>query len=1137
MANEYGELEQLVNDVTSLDTARMTLRWALERLNTIEKDKADLKKSLTLAEETAKKLQAKEASLQDAYSSRNKTLEEKEDFYTKLEATMSLLGEGKLDIQQLLKKEAKLDSLRKSLETEYEDKFTELDRNQRSIIERWNTRLLEVESQYAGRLAEAQKKYDSLRAELDAEHQVRLTELQASFRAKEKDQLSRIEFLESSVHESEAKVENRRRELETEYMQKRKEADGNYRKLRAMLEADMQEKLRAMDSDHSAQVSSLEASWQTERARLLEEQRVREEQFLAAQARIKDLENGMAVRQEEHHAELLKMISAKEAGFRAQLAELEKEKAAKEAHVRELTAALEKRAAGWEEEQGRIKADFEQRAARMEAALKDREAGLEKEFAAKKEEALKTSFAGKEELEKEFESRLADERRAMDAERSRMETERGRLGAALEAAAGKIKDMEGMLAGLREEHRVEMMSRIAETEAGFRSRLESFESEKRHYNETIDGMAEEMRRRETASVEMQKDFEAEFSSRAAVYEEKLAALTRKLEEASSAAARQVEAHRADLASYAAEAGASAQEQYDALRAEYEEKVLVLRKKLDEASAAAAKQGEAHRAELASYAAEAGASAQEHFDALRADYEERSRKAEEKAAAAVEVYRAEVQDGFASERNMWASEKERFENTLKDLSEKFHGAQVEIVGLNSALRKAAEESSAREAAITRDLLEAKAGFEKELPGRVREAVLSQTAALVEAMEVLKAEKSDLAEGILKKDKEISVLREESARTNAEVETRLLAEYSDAIEIKRSEMAKAYEAMRLSLEEDRKQSRAAMEREVALLTAHLKEENASMREALEKMTASSSSANAKAAELSEKLLAAEKAFHSDKLEMQKLYVKEIDETVVSAVDAAVEVAEQKLRQATEEAAALRKANTELNDSLQNFEKMAHDEKLAMQKEQMREMDVAIAEAVDVAVEEYAQRLKQLQDEVARLKKQGQEELQLAKEGAAAEKERLMEEMDRRDNYIERSELKIQELEYEMIKYRQSASAELMRSISEQDARFRSAAAEEKARSETRVKQLEDLVSTKEKLLAENDRFHKQKQLELDSMRADLNMRLSESNENLLAKENALNDLRLQLEKEYALKEAELGSMKSELARAIRDYKNRK
>ena len=344
MANEYGEIEQLVNDVTSLDTARMTLRWALERLNSIEKEKADLKKNLTIAEETSKRLQLKDASLTDAYSSRSKTLEEKEDFYAKLEATMSLLGEGKLDIRQLLKKEAKLDSLRHNLESEYSDKFEELDRNQRAVIERWNARLLEVESQYAGRLTEAQEKYDGLRSELEGDYQGRLTALQTSFKSREKYLSERIGGLEASVRQSEEKVEVRRRELEGEYLAKKRETEENYRKLRNMLEVGLEEKIRAMDSDHAAQISSLETSWQIERVRLLEEQRVREDQFSAAQARIKEIENKLAAQQETHHSELLKIISEKETAFRAQLAGLETEKSAKEATVRELQARLEKKA-------------------------------------------------------------------------------------------------------------------------------------------------------------------------------------------------------------------------------------------------------------------------------------------------------------------------------------------------------------------------------------------------------------------------------------------------------------------------------------------------------------------------------------------------------------------------------------------------------------------------------------------------------------------------------------------------------------------------------------------------------------------------------------------------------------------------
>ncbi len=1035
MANEYGELEQLVNDVTSLDTARMTLRWALERLNNIEKEKADLKKGLALAEETAKKLQAKEASLQDVYSSRSKTLEEKEDFYTKLEATMSLLGEGKLDIQQLLKKEAKLDSLRRSLETEYEDKFAELDRNQRSIIERWNARLLEVESQYAGRLAEAQKKYDSLRSELEAEHQGRLTELQASFRHKEGELSGRIAFLESSVRESGEKVETRRRELEAEYLSKKRENEDNYRKLSNLLKADLEEKLRAMDSDHAAQITSLEASWQAERARLLEEQRVREDQFLVSQARIKELENSLASQQEAHHSELLNLISGKEAAFRARLTELEAEKAAKEDHVRELTAALEKRAAAWEEERGRVKADFERRAAAMEAALKEREEAMEKGFAARREELQKASFSGREDLEKEFEASLAAERRALDAEKSRMGEDRQRLEAALGTASDRISSLENSLAAAREDAQKELLGRISASEASFREKLAAFEAEKNAFNDKLAALDAVQRGKEAAFEKREADLEAEYKVR--------------------------------------------QESY----------------------------------------------AKEH-------------------AAEIEGARKDAESRLETERGVWKSERERFERTFEEISARFREAQLEIVGMNAELRKAAEEATAREAAVTRELLDAKFAFEKELPARVSEAVAAQTASLVEAIEVVKAEKIDLAAVIVAKEGEIKELKDSAARNSAEIETRLLAEYSDAIEAKRAEIAKSYASMQAALEEDLRQRRAAMEKEGSVTMARLSQENAAMKDALEKMNAAAGAANAKSAELSEKLLAAEKAFHAEKLEMQKQYARELEGIVASTVDAAVEASEGKLSKALGELDAARNANRELKERLLAAEKAYHDEKLEMQKEQVREMDSAVSDAVAAAVEEYAQRLRRAQEDAAKAQKEARGDMGQLEEIFSAEKQRLLDDIDRRDSYIEKADLKIQELENEMLKYRQEASSELMRNIAEQDARFRGSAAEEKARSEERIRQLEELVSAKEKLLAESDRFYRARQMELDGIHASLNMRINEFNKELFArkqelsdKEKELNDLKLSLETEHSEKVAELERMKSELAMVIKEYRSRK
>jgi len=983
MANEYGEIENLVNDVTSLDTARMTLRWALERLNNIEKEKADLKKNLTLAEETSKRLQVKEASLTDAYSSRNKTLEEKEDFYTKLEATMSLLGEGKLDIQQLLKKEAKLDSLRHSLESEYSDKFEELDRNQRSVIERWNSRLLEVESQYAGRLAEAQKKYDGLRAELEGDYQGRINALQASFTSREKYLSERIGGLEKSVHLSEEKVETRRRELEGEYLIKKREAEENYRKLRNMLEAGLEEKIRAADSDHAEQVRSFEASWQIERARLLEEQHVREAQYASAQDRIKEIENALALQQETHHTELLKIISEKETAFRVQLAALETEKGAKEAAVRELQARLEKKGAAWDADRTRLQSEFDSRVGVIEAGLQERAASLEKTYEGKKEELESVIAASRAEFEKEFETRLQSERQSMEMEKSILEGEKRAREEALAVNAARLKELEHAITATREEHHKDLMERIRSGEASFREKLAGFEAEKQAYNEAINKLTDEIRVREASVLEEKKKISAEFDSKAA--------------------------------------------------------------------------------------------------ASKAEYEARIACIEAEASGRIEAVNFEAAGKIEFERKNWHAERSRLENVLAETSGYFKSAQEEIVALNSSLNQAALDSSGREARFNKELLEIRTASEKELNQRVNYTVEVQTAGLLSDLEAAKAVQVELSAALEAKEHAINALKDEAAETRRDSEVRLISAVSEAVAARRAELEKAFARKQAALDEDWQARREEISEEFTIQTARLAEENTALKALLDDRNAESAEANARAANLAEKLLAAEKTFHDEKVELQKAQIREFDSSVGDAVAAAVELAEDRLRHA--------------------------------------------------------------QEELEKMKKTNRAEVQLLAEGFEAEKDQLLEELGRRDRYIESADAKLQDLEQAMLKYRQTASGELMRNISEQDGRFREMAAEEKARGDARIKQLESLLSAKERLLAEGDKFYRQKQLELDGLHASFNMRVNGFNQDIFAqkqelaeKEKALNDYRLKLEKDYAIKTSELEHMKGELTRAIIDYRNK-
>jgi hypothetical protein len=962
---------------------------------------------------------------------------------------MSLLGEGKLDIQQLLKKEAKLDSLRHSLEQEYSDKFEELDRNQRSVIERWNSRLLEVESQYAGRLAEAQKKYDGLRAELEGEHQGRLNRLETSFKAREKDLNERIGGLEKCVHLSEEKVETRRRELEGEYLIKKREAEENFRKLRNMLEAGLEEKIRAADSDHAEQVRSFETSWQIERARLLEEQHVREAQYASAQDRIKDIENALAVQQETHHTELLKIISEKETAFRAQLAALEAEKSAKEATVRELQARLEKKAAAWDADRARLQAEYDVRVGAVEAGLKESASALEKAYEEKKKDLENDLAAGRAEYEKEFNARLQAERQAMDAEKAVLEEEKRAREEALAVNSARLKELESAITATREEHHKDLMERIRSGEASFREKLAGFESEKQAYNQAINKLTDELRQKEASNIEEKRkiteDFEAKASALEAGYSARVASL------------------EADYSARLAAVKAEAAEAVNAVKTESAEEIKAVK-------AGAAEEVKAVKAETA-----------EQINAVRTEAIGKIESVQAESADTIEAVHAEAADKIEAERKNWHAERSRFENMLAEASGNYKEAQKKIETYDAALRQAGMDNAGLEERFNRGLIEARANYEKELSVRVKESVAARTADLLEALEAATARQAELSAELDAKADAIKALNYAAVEGKRECEARASASVAEAVAARRAELERTYARKQAAFEEDCQARLEVMNSEFTIKCERLAGENASLRKDIERQSADAANANARAKEESEKLLAAEKAFHNEKIELQKAQIAELEQTVADAVSTAVEMAEDRLRHA--------------------------------------------------------------QEELEKSKKVNREEVKLLEEGFDAEKDQLLEEIGRRDRYIENADMKVQELERAMIKYRQTASGELMKNISDQDTRFRELAAEEKARGDARIKQLESLLSAKEKLLAEGDKFYRQKQLELDNLHAALNMRVNGFNQEIFSqkqelseKEKELNEYRLKLEKDYANKNSELEQMKAELSRAIIDYRKR-
>jgi len=847
MANEYGELEQLVNDVTNLDTARMTLRWALERLNSIEKERADLKKNLVLAEDASKQLQGKLGALEESFRIRYKSLGEKESFYSKLEATMSLLGEGKLDIQQFLKKEARLDQLRQSLENEYQEKFEELDRNQRSVIERWNARLLEVESQYAARLSEAQKKYDSLRSELDTDHQGRLLVLQKTFAARESRLTERINLLETSAEAGEQSLEERKKKLETEFYGKKLELDENYRKLKNTLERDLEEKMRSVDSDHGEQVKSLELSWKTERVRLIEEQRVREEQFSSAQARIKEVENLLASQQESHHGELIKIINEKETAFLAKMEALEKEKEVYTQTIQGLQKQIGEKEAQWEQEREKLRTEFSQNVFLINLSVQERAAGLEKEYAAKKEELDKVVAAARQEFEAQFKSRLAFERAAMEKDKSRAKETQLSTQEALKKADEKIKGLEKTLSVLQDEHHRELMSIHAAGQAAFREKIAQFEAEKKAYNRTIDKLAEEMRAKEEALLAEKENFSKQASDKAAVYQaqlsekesvfdlermafdEKMTALRAELSEREKAFVLERENFSNALEKVSSEAQAIAEERVAGVRSEYEERKAVLEREFEVKFADRVKALEFEKArageELAvkdgqlNRACEKVKALEKGMESLKAEYSnEKARlaKSEEEKLRTLAAEFNMGRAGYAEDLILKeAAFKEQLEALRVSVSEKEKALVIERENFSNALVKVSAEAKAiaeeRIAGIRSEYEERKAALKREFEVKFADRV-----------KALEFEKARAGEELAVKDGQLNRACEKVKALEGGIES-LKAEYSN----EKARLAKSQEEKLKALAAGFDIERAGYAEETIMKEAAFKEQLEALR----------------------------------------------------------------------------------------------------------------------------------------------------------------------------------------------------------------------------------------------------------------------------------------------------------------------
>lgn len=339
-----------LDSLDNLDTAKMTLRWALERLRSLEARNAELQKRF---EETRAALLARKT----MKGREEECATEREAYYGKVEALLSQFCEGTLDLKALLVRESDLDLREKSL----------------------RFRADELEKEYARRLETLERGFKKLQAEaeLRAREQDEKTrkDLEESKSAMDRGFVSRevaLKQLERLLAARDKDLTEREARLQDLFRRHQEENDRELQLLREDLLSEYQRKSAAWERERAEADARREGDWLCEKRRLLAAAVRWEAQAKEYAEKAAALETERAGLVQENMRRTLD-FEEKMRGLEAQGARLEGELRAQQALV---AAALDRR----REELGELErilarrfAEADENDGRREAAWKEQE--------------------------------------------------------------------------------------------------------------------------------------------------------------------------------------------------------------------------------------------------------------------------------------------------------------------------------------------------------------------------------------------------------------------------------------------------------------------------------------------------------------------------------------------------------------------------------------------------------------------------------------------------------------------------------------------------------------------------------------------------------------------------------------------
>ncbi|OGR95894.1 MAG: hypothetical protein A2V88_16570 [Elusimicrobia bacterium RBG_16_66_12] len=178
-----------IESIQSLDTARLALRWALERMRALEKRAEELASDAKTAEAARAKTSAELEAAQELLSRRLNEALERERYYSKIEEYLNLRLEGGIDPAALAKREARLEEREAAVQRREIDSERALKAAQLRRDDELRTALAELSAASETRLLEARGDYDKRVAALErtlSERQISLHEKEAQLSALER---------------------------------------------------------------------------------------------------------------------------------------------------------------------------------------------------------------------------------------------------------------------------------------------------------------------------------------------------------------------------------------------------------------------------------------------------------------------------------------------------------------------------------------------------------------------------------------------------------------------------------------------------------------------------------------------------------------------------------------------------------------------------------------------------------------------------------------------------------------------------------------------------------------------------------------------------------------------------------------